>query len=76
MQYRKFGKLDWQVSVIGFRGSRFPTTTGQFYIGSVLEDESIELIRYAIDNGINFIDTGYSYQNGDCNGSGTRKKSA
>jgi predicted aldo/keto reductase-like oxidoreductase len=46
MKYRKFGRLDWQVSALGFGLECLP----------VNEAESLNMLRYAIDSGINFID--------------------
>jgi predicted aldo/keto reductase-like oxidoreductase len=48
MQYRKFGRLTWQVSALGFGLENL-----QQY-----EAETVEILRYAIDNGVNFIDAG------------------
>ena len=62
MKYRKFGKLDWQVSVLGFGVMRLPLIDNN--PSQVDESESIKMIRYAIDNGVNYIDTGYYYHGG------------
>jgi len=60
MKYRKMGSLDWSVSVLGFGAMRMPVDDKN----KVIEDESIKMIRYAIDNGVNYIDTAYPYHNG------------
>jgi predicted aldo/keto reductase-like oxidoreductase len=52
MQYRKFGRLDWQVSVLGLGLENLPEN----------EDEALEIIRCAIDGGVNFIDAGAAGQ--------------
>lgn len=55
------GSLDWEVSVLGFGAMRLPVDQ-QF---KIREDEAIKMIRYAIDNGVNYIDTAYPYHNGE-----------
>ena len=62
MQYRKFGKINWEVSALGFGTLRLPTLDDHLLTGeSIIEDEAIRLIRYGIDQGINYVDTAYNY---------------
>jgi uncharacterized protein len=65
MLYRKFGKLDWKVSALGFGAMRLPTTGNDEFTSPVNEPEAIKMIRYAIDHGVNYIDTGYPYHGGN-----------
>ncbi|MBN3872911.1 MAG: aldo/keto reductase [Nostoc sp. JL33] len=56
MLYRNLGRTKEQVSVIGLGG---------YHIGKIQEEqESIKLIRSAIDRGINFMDNSWDYNNG------------
>ena len=64
MKYRKFGKLGFNVSALGMGCMRLPTTDGIGYSPNVIEDGSIKLIRYSIDKGVNYLDTGYPYHGG------------
>ena len=58
MEYRKLGSIDWKVSALGFGAMRLPTKK---VLPRVDWDESIKLIRYGIDKGINYLDTGWIY---------------
>jgi uncharacterized protein len=49
MQYRKFGRLDWQVSALGFGLEHLPPD----------EAASAKMLRYAIDSGVNYLDVGW-----------------
>ena len=59
MQYRKFGSLDWEVSSLGFGAMRLPLLQD----GSRQIDEPLatEMIRTAIDAGVNYVDTAWPY---------------
>ena len=61
MQYRRLEKLGIEVSAFGMGCMRFPMKDdGQ---GGREVDESIStpIIRHAIDNGLNYVDTAYVY---------------
>jgi uncharacterized protein len=64
MRYRKFGKLDWESSVLAFGAMRLPTNSGGMLSGDVDEEESIKMIRHAIDSGVNLVDSAYLYHLG------------
>ena len=59
MEYRKFGNIDWEVSALGFGAMRLPTDGDES--SDIAEEEAIEMIRYAIDNGVNYVDTAWPY---------------
>ena len=58
MKYRKFGTMDWEVSVLTFGLAGLPLLKA----GRIDEAPSIAMIRYAVDHGVNYIDLGYPYQ--------------
>jgi predicted aldo/keto reductase-like oxidoreductase len=62
VKYRRFGSLDWHVSVLGFGAMRLPVIGDNY--SNVDEDEAIKMIRYGIEHGINYIDTAYGYHGG------------
>ncbi|MCS7202651.1 MAG: aldo/keto reductase [Dictyoglomus sp.] len=61
MKYRNLGKLNVKVSVLGFGAMRLPTLGRESQID---EPKAIEMIRYAINHGVNYVDTAYPYHGG------------
>jgi predicted aldo/keto reductase-like oxidoreductase len=64
VKYRQIGLTKEKVSALGFGCMRLPTLDRKPSSGEVDEPETIRMLRYAIDNGVNYIDTAYTYHNG------------
>lgn len=61
MQYRPHGLTGVSVSALGFGMLRLPMLADG---KTVDEAQSIRMVRHAIDNGLNYVDTGYVYLGG------------
>ncbi len=60
MQYRDFGRVGQKVSALGFGCMRLPMRDAE----NVDEELAIAMIRYAIDHGVNYVDTAFGYNKG------------
>ena len=71
MLYRKLGKSDCNVSILGFGCMRLPMRSGsnsvvdRFDPNNAIDEElATQMVQYAIDRGVNYFDTAYPYHNG------------
>jgi len=60
MLYRKIPKTGDELSILGFGCMRLPVKGD----GSIDDERAIKQIRYAIDHGVNYIDTAWPYHGG------------
>jgi predicted aldo/keto reductase-like oxidoreductase len=60
MLYRKMKKVPVELSILGFGCMRLPLKDN----GQIDEDQATRMLQYAIDHGVNYIDTAYPYHNG------------
>jgi uncharacterized protein len=63
MQYRSFPKINWKPSALGFGAMRLPILDNN--PAQVDYPEAVKMIRYAIDKGVNYLDTAYFYHDGN-----------
>lgn len=64
MEQRVIGKTGKKASVLGFGCMRLPCLGGGNAGENVDMEEAVRMIRYAVDNGVNYVDTAYPYHNG------------
>lgn len=62
MQYRTIPKIDFKPSALGFGAMRLPIIDNNQ--AKVDIPEATRIIRYAIDHGVNYLDTAYFYHDG------------
>ncbi|MBP2133963.1 putative aldo/keto reductase-like oxidoreductase [Methanomicrobium sp. W14] len=60
MLYRKVPKNGDELSILGFGCMRLPVKED----GTIDEERAKRQVRYAIDNGVNYVDTAWPYHNG------------
>ncbi|WP_440948413.1 aldo/keto reductase [Methanosarcina sp. T3] len=61
MMYRKMPKNGDELSILGFGCMRLPVTDS----GAIDEKRAMSLVRYAIDHGVNYVDTAWPYHMGE-----------
>jgi predicted aldo/keto reductase-like oxidoreductase len=69
MLYRPFGQTGEKVSVLGFGAMRLPVV--DHHHDNIDAPRATEMIRYAIDHGVNYVDTAYPYHGTSIDKKGT-----
>jgi len=61
MLYRRMNNVVSDLSILGFGCMRLPVTKG----GDIDEKQATKMLKYAIDHGVNYVDTAYPYHKGE-----------
>ena len=61
MLYRRMNRVPTDLSILGFGCMRLPVKKE----GNIDEEQATAMLRYAIDHGVNYVDTAYPYHNGE-----------
>ena len=65
MLYRELGKTGYKASLLGMGCMRLPYIDSNDLTKGVDREKAYEMIKYAVDKGINYFDTAQGYHNGD-----------
>jgi uncharacterized protein len=61
MLYRRMNEVESDLSILGFGCMRLPVAKD----GHIDEPNAAKMLRFAIDHGVNYVDTAYPYHNGE-----------
>ena len=64
MRYRRLGRTEKQVSVIGFGGASLSGEGGGYGFGEISDVQALDLVDYSLERGVNLFDTAPLYGKG------------